>query len=61
MGLKQYEIYRIHERKYSSNIIEGGYIVNGEMKYDKIIAPLLSKNEGDILCEKIFNFLLEEN
>ena len=59
--MKQYEAYRIEKRKYSSNIIEGMYVVKGEAKWEKILAPLLPKNEGDELCNKVFKILSGES
>lgn len=59
--MKEYELYKILERKYSSNIITGGYVIEGELKYESILAPLLPKKEGDELCKKVYKFLSEEN
>lgn len=57
--MKDYVDYRIDVRKYSSNIIEGGYLVDGEIKYERIVAPLQNKKEGDELCFKIYKLLKE--
>lgn len=59
--MKEYESYKILERKYSSNIITGGYVIEGGLKYEPILAPLLPKNRGDELCKKVYKFLSEEN
>ena len=48
-------MYRIKERLYSSNIIERGtYTEDGKIKWDPFIAPLVKKEEGDLVCETIF-------
>jgi len=59
--MKQYELYRIQERKYSANIIEGGYVEDGKIIYEPVLAPLLNKKEGDKLCNKIYEYLINEN
>lgn len=55
--MKEYEVYRIQERQYSSNIIEGGYTKDGKLIYEPVVASLLNKKEGDILCEKLYKYL----
>ena len=50
-------MFRIKERKYSSNIIEIGEELtksNGEVQisWKPYWAPLCTKKEGDIICKK---------
>ena len=58
MGL----MYRIQRRKWSSNILERGVRYKTSKGEDKInwepyIAPLVSKIEGDIICDKLIKQL----
>ena len=49
--------YRIQKRKYSSNVIEKGEIINGKLKWSVHICPTRKKVEGDIVCERLVNYL----
>ena len=49
--------FRIKQRLYSSNIIEVGTIVDDKIKWEPYIAPLIRKQDGDKLCEEIFNHI----
>lgn len=49
-------MYRIQKRKFSSNILEKKYIVDGKEKWVAFIAPLENKEKGDIECQKMFDF-----
>ena len=51
------KLYRIQKREYSSNIIEKGVEEDNKIKWYPYIAPLCSKKEGDIICEKILKML----
>lgn len=55
-----FEQYRIKKRKYSPNIIE--YLIgidsNGKPVYKSYIAPLVSKEEGDIISENLLKLYL---
>ena len=56
-----YLFWRIQERKYSSNIIEGGnYNKSGKIVWIPIIAPLSKKEEGDKFCLDIFDIITEK-
>jgi len=60
---KEYIRYEIQERKYSSNIIIGVYLVWNENKKrfeeekDKVIAPITNKVQGDQYSQLLVNFL----
>jgi hypothetical protein len=49
-------MYRIQKRKYSSNVLEKKYIIDGKENWVVFIAPLENKEKGDIECERLFNF-----
>ena len=49
-------MYRIQTRKFSSNILEKKYIIDGKEKWVVFITPLENKVKGDIECERLFNF-----
>lgn len=59
--MKDYEIYRIQHRNYSANIIEGGYVKDGKMIWEPLVAPLVSKKEGDVLTEELLEYLTDKN
>ncbi len=49
-------MYRIQKRKASSNVLEKKYVVDGKDKWVVFIAPLESKEKGDLECEILLNF-----
>ena len=49
-------MYRIQKRKFSSNVLEKKYIIEGKEKWVVFIAPLENKEKGDVECEQLFNF-----
>jgi hypothetical protein len=52
------EDYRIQYRKGSSNIIEKKVLgENGKYKYIPFIAPLIRKEEGDIIVQQLIDLL----
>ncbi len=49
-------MYRIQKRKASSNVLEKKYIIEGKEKWVVFIAPLESKEKGDLECDRLLNF-----
>ncbi len=49
-------MYRIQKRKFSSNVLEKKYIVDGKENWVVFIVPAENKEKGDIECERLFNF-----
>lgn len=56
-SLSKYTLFRVQERKYSSNIIEGGYWQDNKIIWTPVIAPLVKKQEGDAIVEGIMKIL----
>ena len=55
-----YSFFRLEERKFSSNIIEGGNInPEGKMVWVPIFAPLTEKRSGDKFCLDVLDVLIE--
>ena len=54
-------VYRIQERKYSSNIIERGYYISDKLKHEPFICPVINKKEGDIICNNLLEILKNDN
>lgn len=52
-------MYRIQQRLYTSNIIEKNIGTSENPKWIPFVAPLCKKEQGDSLCEFIFNSILK--
>jgi len=57
----KYTAYRIAERNFSSNIIEGGFLEitdsGTKMHWEPIVAPLVVKQLGDHMCNELLTII----
>lgn len=54
-------MYRIQNRKFSSNVLEKKYIIDGKEKWVVFIAPCENKEKADIECEKLLKIYNKTN
>lgn len=55
------EKYRIQRRKYSSNVLEKKIMDGNKERWVVFIAPTQKKSLGDIECDRLFNFYMNES